>query len=66
MVAGSGLASDAFKCRLKRLDFDDYGVSFAPDQRARLAATFPTGVCDWRKQGVAQYQPKGPWLDYGG
>jgi hypothetical protein len=66
MVAGSGLASDIFKCKTKRLDFDDYAVSFTPAQQARLAATFPSGVCDWRKRGVSQHQPKRAWFDYGG
>jgi hypothetical protein len=65
-IAGSPLASDVFKCRLQRLDFDDYDVSFTAEQQARLGAAFPTGVCDWRKKGVSQNDPKGPWLDYGG
>jgi hypothetical protein len=65
-IAGSPLASDVFKCRLKRLDFDDYDVEFTADQQARLESTFPTGVCDWRKKGVSQADPKRAWLDYGG
>jgi hypothetical protein len=65
-IAGSPLASDIFKCKLKRLDFRDYGVEFTPSQQARLEAAFPTGVCDWRKKGVAQVDPKRTWIDYGG
>jgi hypothetical protein len=65
MVAGSPLAGDVFKCQLKPLNVADYGVTFTADQQARLAATFPTGVCDWRKRGVDQRTPRRVWLDYG-
>jgi hypothetical protein len=65
MVAGSPLASDVFKCRLKPLDFADYAVAFTPAQQARLQATFPGGVCDWSKPGVDERPPLGAWLDYG-
>jgi hypothetical protein len=66
MVAGAGLESDVFKCRLKPLDLDDYAVTFTPAQQTRLQATFPTGVCDWTLPGVEQRAPLGTWLDYGG
>lgn len=66
MIAGSGLASDVFKCQLKPLAFADYGVAFTPAQQARLAAAFPAGVCDWSKPGVDERAPLGTWLDYGG
>jgi hypothetical protein len=64
MVAGSPLASDIFKCKLKRLDFDDYEAEFTAEQQSRLEAVFPTGVCDWRKKGVSQNDPKRTWIDY--
>jgi hypothetical protein len=66
MAAGSGLASDVFKCQLKPVNFADYAVSFTAAQQARLQATFPTGVCDWSKPGVDERPPLGAWLDYGG
>ena len=66
MVAGSPLASTIFKCQLKPLNVADYGVTFTAAQQARLAATFPTGVCDWSKPGVDERPPLGAWLDYGG
>ena len=66
MVAGAPLASTAFKCQLKALSFADYPVTFTASQQARLAATFPTGVCDWSKPGVDEQPPLGTWLDYGG
>ena len=34
-------------------------------QQARLATAFPTGVCDWRKRGVSQVEPRRTWIDYG-
>jgi hypothetical protein len=65
IVAGSPLESEVFKCQLKPLDFGAYAVSFTAAQQARLAAAFPTGVCDWSKPGVAERPPLGAWLDYG-
>jgi hypothetical protein len=64
-VAGSPLGSTVFKCQLKPLSFGDYAVAFTPAQQARLAATFPTGVCDWSKPGVGEGPALGTWLDYG-
>jgi len=66
MVAGSPLAGTVFKCQLKPLNVADYGVTFTAAQQARLAATFPGGVCDWSKPGVDERPPLGTWLDYGG
>jgi hypothetical protein len=47
IVAGGPLANDVIKCRLKPLDQADYAVAFSEEQSARLAKTFPTGVCDF-------------------
>ena len=38
-------------------------MSFTNAQWARLRATFPTGVCDWSRPGIAQ-QGAIPWLGY--
>jgi hypothetical protein len=65
LAAGQGLANDVLKCRLRRIDFDSYGVAFSAEQKARLLAAFPTGVCDYTKKGLEQQRAKGPWLDFG-
>ena len=57
-VAGGPLSSDVMKCQLKPLVRSDYGVTFTDAQWASLQATFPTGVCDYSKPGVAQQGPK--------
>jgi len=65
-VAGGPLAENVFKCQLKPLDFtsaEHGGVAFTADQQARLAAVFPTGVCDWSRPGVQQVREDG-WTTY--
>jgi hypothetical protein len=64
-AAGEGLAEDVLKCRLQRLHFADYPVTFTPEQQARLRTTFATGVCDYTRRGVDQAPPDGTWLDWG-
>jgi hypothetical protein len=63
-VAGAPIALDIIKCQLKPIDMADYKVAFNAEQRARLAAIFPTGVCDWSKKGVKQMKSV-PWASYG-
>jgi cysteine-rich repeat protein len=61
-VAGGPQSEDVFKCQLKPLDFTsaDYnGVTFTTDQQNRLAAVFPSGVCDWTLAGVGQVPSDG-------
>jgi hypothetical protein len=53
-VAGGPLAADIIKCTLKRIDRDDYAVSFTGAELARLRRIFPDGVCDWSRRGVEQ------------
>jgi hypothetical protein len=58
------LLADGLKCTLAPANRADYpGVTDA--QWARLASTFPSGVCDWseRPQGVTPLE--GTWLDFG-
>jgi hypothetical protein len=63
-VAGAPIALDVVKCKLKPVDMADYDVPFTAEQRARLAAIFPQGVCDWSKRG--HHQPKAvPWASFG-
>ena len=64
MIAGAGLTNDVLKCQLKKIDYAEYKVSFNEAQKARLAAIFPTGVCDFSKQGVGQGAVKGTYQRY--
>ena len=63
-VAGAPIELDVIKCRLKSIDMSDYKVAFTAEQRARLAAMFPNGVCDWSKRGVQQVKAV-PWASFG-
>ena len=64
IVAGSPINVDIIKCQLKPIDMNDYKAAFTPAQRAKLAAIFPTGVCDWSKKGVNQVKAR-TWASYG-
>ena len=59
LVAGAPLADDVLKCALKPIDQVDYAHPLTDDQRHRLSAVFPDGVCDFRRPGVGQV-PLGP------
>jgi uncharacterized tannase-like protein DUF6351 len=50
------------KCRLKPLDLR--GTAFTPEQRDRLRAVFPDGVCDYSKPGVGFRRVAGVWQTY--
>lgn len=63
MVAGDAITTDANKCQLKPLRQADYGIAFTSAEWAQLQKTFPKGVCDFSKPGVAQ-QPTIPWMTY--
>jgi hypothetical protein len=52
--AGGPLAANILKCQLKPVDATEYGVTFTPQERARLKTLFPAGVCDWAKPGIDQ------------
>ena len=63
-VSGGPRMENILKCQLKPWAAADYGsVVFTAPQRARLMATFATGVCDWTKPGVGQ-QPAAIPLTY--
>jgi hypothetical protein len=64
LVAGAPLTNDIIKCQLKPLNFADYKVTFTAEQKARLAAIFPTGVCNYNKPGVGQVPLKGTYQRY--
>ena len=63
-VAGGPIAEDVFKCALKPLNFSepDY-ATLDTAQRARLAAVFPQGVCDWSQPGVGKRTSPG-WMTF--
>lgn len=63
-VAGAPIELDVIKCKLKPLDMSDYQVAFSAQQRARLHAIFPNGVCDWSRPGVEQLGAQ-PWASFG-
>jgi hypothetical protein len=52
------------KCQLKAINYAEYKVSFSVEQKARMAALFPSGVCDFSKPGVEQVPLKGTYLRY--
>jgi hypothetical protein len=64
LVAGGPLTNDVLKCQLKTIDYSDYRVEFSDQEKARLEAIFPQGVCDWSKPGVHQKINK-TWLSFG-
>ena len=63
-MAGGPLTNDILKCQLKPIDFSEYGVSFSDQEKERLRAIFPDGVCDWSKPGRHQ-QANATWLSFG-
>ncbi len=66
MIAGGPLSNDNLKCQLKPISDGDYKVKFSATEKARLAAIFPQGVCDWSKPGVEQQKLAGTWMTFGG
>jgi len=65
LLAGAPVADDVLKCSLKPVDQADYlPVVLTPAERARLAAIFPTGTCDYSRPGVGQRPLAGTWQRY--
>jgi hypothetical protein len=64
MVAGGPVTNDVLKCQLKPVDMNDYRVAFSDSEKARLAAIFAGGVCDWTKPGVEQIQLSATWQSF--
>ncbi len=64
LVAGGPLTNDVLKCQLKPVSYADYEVEFTAEEKARLIAIFPQGVCDWSKPGLHQ-QVNQTWLSFG-
>ena len=64
MVAGGPLENDIIKCRLRRIDRDDYTASWTEDEWTRLGQIFSNGVCDWSRPGVRQTGLAGTWITF--
>ena len=64
LVAGAPLTNDILKCQLKPIHFAEYKVQFSEAQKQRMAAIFPSGVCDFSKPGVGQVPLKGTYRRY--
>jgi len=64
MVAGGPVTNDILKCQLKPVDFSDYRATISEEEKTRLNAIFPAGVCDWTKPGVEQRKLAGTWRSY--
>ena len=64
LVAGAPLTNDVLKCQLKPVNYADYKTTFTVAQKARMAAIFPAGVCDFSKPGVEQVPLKGTYRRY--
>ena len=65
LVAGGPTTDDILKCRLKPISDADYlPAVFSAAEKARLAAIFPSGVCDYGRPGVEQVPLKSTWLSY--
>ena len=63
-VAGDAITTDTNKCQLKPLKPHRLPGHHVHRRRVgTLEQTFPEGVCDFSKPGVAQ-QPTVPWLTY--
>ena len=62
--AGGPLAGDILKCKLEPIDFKDYAATFTKEEKARLKAIFPDGVCDYTKPGFGQRPLIDTWLSY--
>jgi hypothetical protein len=65
IAAGAPVTDDVLKCQLKPIADADYAPAvFDAGERARLAAIFPGGVCDYNQPGVSQRPLDGTWIRY--
>lgn len=63
IAAGGPLTDNVIKCALKTPVPSDYAVSFSTTQWQQLLSTFPDGICDRSRPGIAQ-QPSTPWMSF--
>jgi hypothetical protein len=64
LVAGSPMAGDIVKCRLRPVDPTAYGTPLTAPQLTRLKRLFPKGVCDWSASGIQQQPLAGTWQSF--
>jgi hypothetical protein len=65
VAAGGPVNDDVLKCQLKPIRDEDYlPAALTANEKARLMAIFPSGVCDYSQAGVGQVPLKGTWLKY--
>ncbi|MFN0124874.1 MAG: DUF6351 family protein [Blastocatellia bacterium] len=64
LAAGAPLTNDVVKCQLKPVNYAAYKTTFSEAQKARMAALFPAGVCDFSKPGVGQGPIRGTFQRY--
>ncbi len=68
IVAGAPITEHIVKCALQSVDqaiaAGLYSIELSADQRERLEAIFPEGVCDYSRPGVGERDPIGTWLRY--
>jgi hypothetical protein len=64
IAAGAPVTGDVLKCALKPIDPEDYAIPLTDEQRARLRAIFPEGVCDYARPGVGQERVDRTWRRY--
>ncbi len=62
-AAGGPVAGDIVACTLAPLEEIDADLPLSAGQRDRLAAVFPSGVCDWSQPARGQQPPTTTWLD---
>ena len=62
-VAGAPITSDV-TCQRTAPRPEDYGVTFTPEQWARLLAVFAAGVCDYSRPGIGQVPLDATWQSY--
>jgi hypothetical protein len=65
LAAGAPVTDDVLKCQLSAISDADYlPVVFSTAERARLAAIFQSGVCDYNQPGVGQRPLDSTWIRY--
>jgi hypothetical protein len=65
VAAGGPTTGDVVACTLGPLEEVDADLGLSAVHLERLAAVFPTGVCDWTQPGRGQGPPATTWPDLG-
>lgn len=64
IAAGAPLTDNTLKCELTRLSSGAFARALNDEQLRRLAVVFPSGVCDYSRQGVAQAIASTTWQSF--